>query len=82
MSEDNVALAITVGFFVWMAGWGLLVECCGRKLRGRSERKAMGQVAEMKRDGEGKKGGGYETAVVLVMAAAVSSLVGLGLPGW
>ena len=75
--SDTTAVVVTVAFFVVMAAWIALVKCCERAMRKlpESERQSKrGRVVEMKRPSHVKKGSGYETAVLLTIAAAVCSL--------
>jgi hypothetical protein len=77
MSEDNAAVVVTIAFFVLMAAWIPLVKCCEREMRkqpGRERQSERGRVVERKRPSRAKKGRGYETAVLITMAAAVCSL--------
>ncbi|WP_158941823.1 hypothetical protein [Granulicella sp. S190] len=77
MSEDTVAVIVTIAFFVVMAAWIPLVECCGRTMRRepkREPRKERNRMVELKREPSSKKGSGYETAVMLTILAAVGSL--------
>jgi hypothetical protein len=77
MSEDTVALVITVGFFICMAAWVPLVECCGRKLRARVGREQLDAAGtpEKRIATPRSRGRGYETAVLLVMVAMIGSLI-------
>jgi hypothetical protein len=75
--SDTTAVVVTVAFFVVMAAWIALVKCCERAMRKLPERERQnerGRVVEMKRPNHVKKGSGYETAVLITMAAAVCSL--------
>ena len=77
MSENTTAGVVTIAFFVVMAAWIPLVKCCERAMRKQPERERQserGRVVEMKRPNRGKKGRGYETAILITMAAAVCSL--------
>jgi hypothetical protein len=77
MPEDTAAVVVTVAFFVVMAAWIPLVMCCEktmRKLPERERQNERGRVVEMKRPSHAEKGSGYETAVLITMAAAVCSL--------
>jgi hypothetical protein len=77
MSEDTAAVVVTIAFFVVMAAWIPLVKCCERAMRKLPERERQnerGRAVEMKRPSHTKKGSGYETAVLITMAAMVCSL--------
>ena len=77
MSEDTTAVAVTIAFFVVMAAWIPLVKCCERTVQKQPERERRserGRVVEVKRPSRAKKGRGYETAVLITMAAALCSL--------
>ncbi len=77
MSEDTAAVVVTIAFFVVMAAWIPLVKCCERAMRKQPEgerQRERGRVVEMKRPSHTKKGRGYETAVLITIAAAVCSL--------
>jgi hypothetical protein len=74
---DTTAVVVTVAFFVVMAAWIPLVKCCEKAMRRLPERERQnerGRVVEMKRPSHIKKGSGYETAVLITMAATVCSL--------
>jgi len=75
MSNDHLALMLTVGFIVFMAVWVPLVEYCERKVRGRveSERGVEVEAAEVRSE----TSRGYEVAVLLTIGAAISSLLSL-----
>jgi hypothetical protein len=77
MSEDTVAVVVTIAFFAVMAAWIPLVECCGRSMRKQPERERQskkGRVVEMKPKMHEKKGRGYEAVVLITMVASVCSL--------
>ena len=77
MSENTTAVVVTIAFLVVMAAWIPLVKCCERAMRKQPERERhseRGRVVEMKRPSRPKKGRGYETAVLITMAAAVCSI--------
>jgi hypothetical protein len=76
MPEDTAAVVVIIAFFVVMAAWIPLVKGCERAMRKLPERQRQneGRVVEMKRPSHAKKGSGYETAVLITMAAAVCSL--------
>ncbi len=84
MSEDTVAVVVTIAFFAVMAAWIPLVEYCGRAMRRQpnSERQSKNaRVFEMKSGIKSKtrqkKERGYETVVLITMIESLSSLARL-----
>jgi hypothetical protein len=81
MSENTVAVVVTIAFFAVMAAWIPLVECCGRTMRKQPKPQRQSKNARvfemrsgMKSKTRDKKGHGYETVVLITMITSLCSL--------